>query len=91
MPGTPAPDNQDGRSEETLLRRLAEMIETAYTAQHLTLTDPKTLTAFEIAMDVAKTITAGARAQGIVDDAQQAQLAGLLEGAVRAARLGDGP
>jgi hypothetical protein len=87
QPHHPDSGPDPGRGDEAILRPLAEMIELTYNAEHMSLTDPRTRAAFDVAMGIAAKVTAGAGAQGIVDEAQQTQLAGLLEGARRAAGL----
>lgn len=85
----PAPPPGDD-SDEAILRPLAEMIERSMVERHLTLADPRTADAVDAALGVAVTVMGGAHAQGMLDDAQREQLAGLLEGARRAARLASG-
>lgn len=69
------------------LRRLAEHLELTYNAADLTLTDQRTADAFRTAMDIAVTVTAGARAQGLIGEEQQEALAALLTGTKEAVPL----
>ncbi|MFM9373318.1 hypothetical protein [Streptomyces sp. Da 82-17] len=82
---TPPP----GAGDEQALHDLAEQLELAYAAEHLTLADPRTATAHTVAMHIAMTVMDGAHAQGLIDAAQRLQLTGLLEGARRAGELAE--
>ncbi|MFE1949963.1 hypothetical protein ACFW9D_05775 [Streptomyces sp. NPDC059524] len=84
------PDPEPEGDAAAVLAPLTEYLELAYLREHLSLTDPRVLAAFNVAIDAAVTITAGAQAQGIVDAEQQQKLAGLLEGAKQAARVAHG-
>ncbi|MFF1358710.1 hypothetical protein [Streptomyces sp. NPDC058297] len=72
---------------DTSLNRLAEHLELTFNAADLTLTDQRTAAAFRTAIDIAVTVTAGARAQGLIGEEQQEALAELLVGTKEAVPL----
>ena len=82
----PAPD--DGGGEEAILRTVAEHLELRLGARHLTLADPKVLSAVQAALEVAQGVVDGAQVRDIVDAEQSAEIAGLLAGVMRAAQMG---
>lgn len=81
-------DPPDGDNPEpSRLELLAEDFETTFNAARLTLTDEDTLNAFTVTVGIFRHILEGARAEGIIDAAQLAELNALTEGMVAATRL----
>ncbi|MEW2266904.1 hypothetical protein [Streptomyces sp. NPDC047868] len=81
-----APDPGSADPQETLAA-LAERFEETLNEYRLSLTDDKVSTTFLVTLQIVSGMLDGARAQGVVDEAQYTKLNAMVKGMISAARL----